>query len=162
MSDMRKDPGPLADKLIVFDDDPYFGALISATARQLNFSAHYFQSLYAMGSFARIKNYDIAIIDVYMDSIRGDELATYIDMFCDDIPVILVSGERFDHHDRRTVWPPSVRAFIPKAAGAHQILAAAKATLTRDRMLKRLAAGEPHINHIEITDLDQLAPAGIV
>jgi DNA-binding response OmpR family regulator len=162
MTNVRKEPGPVADKLIVFDDDPYFGALISATARQFNFSAHYFQSLYAMGSFARIRNYDIAIIDVFMDSIRGDELATYIDMFCADIPVILVSGERFDHQDKRIVWPPSVRAFIPKSAGAHQILAAAKATLNRDRMLRRLAAGEPCINHLDITDLGQLAPAGIV
>jgi DNA-binding response OmpR family regulator len=162
MSNLRPQAGPPADKLIIFDDDPYFGTLISAIARQYNFAAHYFQSLYAMGSFSRIRNYDIAIIDIYMDSIRGDELAAYIDMFCSDIPVILVSGQGLEHRDGRTVWPQSVRAFIPKAAGAHQILAAARATLTRERMLKRLASGHAPSDLVDLMDPSQAAPAGML
>ena len=150
------------DKLIVFDDDPYFGALISATSRQYGFATHYFQSLYAMGSFSRIKAYDIAIIDVYMDSIRGDELAAYIDMFCGEIPVILVSGETLEFRSHGSVWPPSVRAFLPKSVGAHQILAAARATLQRNRLLKRLATGEAPHDFIGLKDLAQVAPGGTV
>ena len=152
---------PPQDKLVIFDDDPYFGALISATARNFGFAPNYFQSLYAMGNFARIKDYDIAIIDVYMDSIRGDELAEYLDMFVVQVPVVLVSGKDFNLEHQSAEWPSSVRAFIHKSEGPYQILATTRAVLQRDRLLKRLAAGgHPHGLGI-VSDLDLASPGGI-
>ena len=114
-----------------------------------------------MGPFARIKDYDLAIIDVYMDSIRGDELAEYLDMFVVQVPVILVSGKDFNLEHQATEWPSSVRAFIHKSEGPYQILATARAVLQRDRLLKRLAAGG-HLHGLSVvSDLDQASPGGI-
>ena len=129
------------DKLIVFDDDPYFGALISATARGFGFTPTYFTSLFDMGPLARIKDYDFAIIDVFMGSIRGDELAEYIDMFFGQVPVILVSSEDMVGKNGLSRWPQSVRAFVHKAEGPYKILDAARTTLQRERLLQRLASG---------------------
>jgi DNA-binding response OmpR family regulator len=148
------------DRLIIFDDDPYFGALISANARNFGFAPSYFSSLYAMGPFARIKDYDFAIIDVYMDSIRGDELATYIDMFFAEMPVILVSGENLDKVHCQQSWPSSVRAFIHKVEGPQKILSAARGILRRDRWLRHLANNHAPAK-TPFSVLNQAMPGGI-
>jgi DNA-binding response OmpR family regulator len=131
---------PSADKLVIFDDDVCFGTLLSAKARRAGFAPQFFTSLVDLGSFARIKEFDLAIIDYYLGSIRGDEIAEYVDTFFDQVPVIIVSSE--DMRERRLQkWPASVRLFIPKADGAHSIIAGARQLLTRERMLRRLAGG---------------------
>ena len=146
------------DKLIIFDDDPYFGALIAASARNFGFRPNFFTSLYAMGPFSRLKEYDLAIIDVYMDSIRGDELAAYIDMFLMQVPVILVSAEPLDLGSQDINWPPSVRAFVHKSLGPYRILKVARATLERERLLRRLSMNE---TRIAVNALDQVSPGSI-
>lgn len=128
-----------ADKLVVVDDDPVFGALLMSKAKSAGFDARFFLSLVDMGSFARIKDYDLAVIDFYMDQIRGDEIAAYVDTFFKDIPVIIVSAEDFSSPERRKKWPPTVRAFVQKTDGVDKILATAKAVLHRERMLRRLS-----------------------
>lgn len=131
--------GIRADKLVVVDDDPVFGALLMKKAKHEGFDAKFYLSLMDMGSFARIKEYDLAIIDFYMEQIRGDEIAEYVDTFFRDVPVIIVSGEDFTGSDRKKKWPQTVRAFVPKADGVDKILKTAKAVLQRERMLKRLS-----------------------
>ncbi len=128
-----------ADKVVIFDDDSNFGTLLTTKARAAGFEPSYFTSLVDMGSFARIKNYDLAIVDFYMDTIRGDEIAEYVDTFFKDIPVIIVSGEDFSQSEKMKQWPDTVRAFVPKTDGIDRILTTAKAVLQRERMLKRLA-----------------------
>ena len=131
------------DKHVILDDDPYFGALMAATARSFGFTPSYYASIFDLGPFAKIKDFDFAIIEVYMGCIRGDELAEYIDMFCEDVPVILVSGQDLHEANWESRWPKSVRSFIPKSEGPYKILEAARATLQRERLLRRLATTTP-------------------
>lgn len=128
-----------SDKIVVVDDDPVFGALMMAKAKSSGFDAKFYLSLVDMGSFARIKEYDLAIIDFYMDQIRGDEIAVYVDTFFKDVPVIIVSAEDFTESERAKKWPQTVRAFVPKMDGVDKILTTAKAILQRERMLRRLS-----------------------
>jgi len=127
------------NKIVVVDDDPVFGALLMAKAKSNGFDAKFYLSLMDMGSFARIKEYDLAIIDFYMDQIRGDEIAEYVDTFFKDVPVIIVSGEDFTDSERAKRWPQTVRAFVPKMDGVDKILSTAKSVLQRERMLRRLS-----------------------
>jgi len=128
------------DKLVIFDDDPYYGALLAATAPGFDFMPSYFSSIYDLKPFSQLKDFDFAIIDIYMGSIRGDELAEYIDMFCADVPVILISGQDLHIPACESHWPTSVRSFLPKSVGPYKILEAARSTLRRERLLRRLAA----------------------
>ena len=132
---------PPADKLVIFDDDVCFGALISAKAKACGFESRFFTSLVDMGSFARIKEFDIAIVDFYLGTIRGDEIAEYVDTFFDQVPVIIVSSADMSE-SRISQWPASVRMFVPKSAGPGRIIEAARSIIVRERMLKRLAGSE--------------------
>lgn len=129
----------LGDKLLIVDDDVCFGALISAVAKDRGFVPRFFTSLIDMGSFARIKEFDVAIIDYYLGSLRGDEIAEYVDTFFSEVPVIIVSSE--DLRETRAVkWPASVRTFIPKSEGPGRIVEAAKQIVKRERLLRRFLA----------------------
>lgn len=124
------------DKLLIVDDDVCFGALMSAVAKSRGFAPHFFTSLIDMGSFARIREFDVAIIDYYLGTLRGDEIAEYVDTFFSDVPVIIVSSENLAE-TRSVKWPASVRKFIPKSDGPGRIVEAAATIVKRDRMLKR-------------------------
>jgi len=126
------------DKLLLVDDDPCFSAIISAVARQHDFEPHIFSSLVEMGSFARIRDFDVALIDYYLDMLRGDEIAEYVDTFFGDIPVLIVSSRDFAPEEIAK-WPQAVRRFVSKTEGAEAIVAAARSVLDRERLLKRLA-----------------------
>lgn len=130
---------PARDKLVIFDDDVCFGALITAKARAEGFDPRFFTSLVDMGSFARIKDFDVAIVDFYLGTIRGDEIAEYVDTFFDQVPVIMVSSE--DMGDTKiSRWPASVRRFVPKSAGPGRIIQAAEQVLRRERLLRHFAS----------------------
>lgn len=133
---------PSCDKLLVIDDDRAFGAIVSAIARGKGFEPHYFTSLVEMGSFARIRDFDLAIIDYYLGSLRGDEIAEYVDTFFRDIPVMIVSSQEFKE-DEISEWPASVRKFVSKMDGAEAIVETARSILKRERLLKRLERGSP-------------------
>lgn len=124
------------DKLLVVDDDVCFGALMTAVAKTRGFAPHFFTSLIDMGSFARIREFDVAIIDYYLGTLRGDEIAEYVDTFFSDVPVIIVSSENLAE-TRSVKWPASVRQFIPKTEGPVKIVEAALAVVKRDRLLRR-------------------------
>ena len=130
----------VGDRLLIVDDDECFGALVSAVAKDRGLIPKFFTSLIDMGSFARIREFDVAIIDYYLGSLRGDEIAEYVDTFFADLPVIICSAEDFSANGGRR-WPASVRAFHPKAAGAARIVEAAREILERRRFLERLAGG---------------------
>ena len=129
---------PTGDKLLIVDDDVCFGALMSAVAKAHGFRPHFFTSLLEMGSFARIRDYDLALVDYYLESLKGDEIAEYVDTFFSQVPVIIVSAEDFRARPKDH-WPASVRRFVPKTDGPERIIEAAKQVLKRERMLTRLA-----------------------
>ena len=147
-SDNQTCPTRSTDRLLIIDDDICFGALMSAIAPKYSFEPRFFPSLVDMGSFARIKDFDIAVIDYFLGHLRGDEIAEYVDTFFDNIPVIIVSAEESLSHGEKH-WPVSVRMFLPKSVGPDGIAAAARKVLTRDRFLKRFnsTSHDTFLNH---------------
>lgn len=129
------------DKLLLVDDDPGFGAILASIAKSKGFEPQWYSSLLEMGSFARIKEYDVAIIDYYLDCLRGDEIAQYVDTFFAGIPVIIVSSRNFTLQEISR-WPSCVRRFVGKEKGAERIIDEARTILKRERLLKHFVSGD--------------------
>jgi DNA-binding NtrC family response regulator len=131
-----KQPQAGVPKMLIIDDDSTYGVLLSAIARKKGFEPHYYPSLLNLGSFACIRDYDIAVIDYFMDSVRGDEIAHYAQMFTMNVPVIIISGLNFGEEERKT-WPACVKDFVAKEFGGERIIDAAAEVLKRQEFLKR-------------------------
>jgi len=114
--------------ILVIDDDPQFGSLLSALARARGIPLEYYTSLSELGSFALLGQFDAAILDYYLESMNGMEIAEYVETFFDHLPVILVSGTAFLEADKKE-WPKCVRQFVPKARGPYAILDSAVAVM---------------------------------
>lgn len=123
-------------KMLVIDDDPSFGQLISTLAESRGLQTHYVSSLLDLGSFARIKEYEVALIDYFLGNLRGDEIAQYVEMFFQDIPVVIVSGNNFSAEEVDK-WPASVKRFVAKSEGPYNIIDRVISVLERERLLKK-------------------------
>jgi DNA-binding NtrC family response regulator len=122
--------------IVVIDDDPLFCQVIQAVAESQGLPTHAFESLFEMGSFACLREYDLAILDYRLDHLNGVEIAEYVDTFFADIPVILISA---DETVRETVakWPQAVRRFVAKTEGPFSIVRAANEILKRQAFLNQ-------------------------
>lgn len=107
--------------LLLIDDDEMFRALFQAIADSMGVPCETFASLSDMPSFAALKEYDVVILDYYLDSFRGPEIAEYVDVFFNDLPVLVISGGEIDDGERRA-WPTCIRRFVPKSHGAYSIV----------------------------------------
>lgn len=121
-------------RILVLDDDPTFGAIITRLARSRGWEASWYASLIEMGSFARIKSCDLAVIDYFLESFRGDEVAEYVDTFFAEVPVLIVSAYPVEQELRQR-WPAAIKGFVSKALGSEAILAEAERILERTRQL---------------------------
>ena len=126
-------------KLLLIDDDESFGSILSVTAKSKGLEPHYYTSLLDLGSFALIEKFDIALIDYYLESLNGDEIAEYVDTFFAETPVIIVSAREFSEAEKAR-WPACVRHFVSKSLGAAQIVDEVITVLERDRLLKHYYA----------------------
>ena len=107
--------------ILLIDDDPEFGAVVQTLAAAKGIPLVYYQSLMDMGTFARLGEFDVAIIDYKMDALNGIEVAEYIEVFFSDIPVILVSAANLEDISE-ALWPRCVRRFVSKDIGVYGIL----------------------------------------
>lgn len=123
-------------KVLLVDDDRSFGYLMARVAKTMGIDLTHKVSLIELGSFAMIKNFDIAMIDFYLENLRGDEIAQYVDTFFNDIPIVIVSAHEFDDKSK-SKWPPTVKAFLPKVLGPSQLLKRVVETHDRMNFLKR-------------------------
>lgn len=123
-------------KILLVDDDPTFGYLMTSVAKGLGIDLTHRESLVDLGSFAMIKEFDIAMIDYYLESLRGDEIAEYVDTFFNDLPLVIVSAHDFDEKSK-SKWPPTVKAFLQKDLGAVQLLKRVVETYDRITLLKK-------------------------
>lgn len=126
-------------RVLLVDDDPAFGYLMKTVAKGLGIDLTHKTSLIELGSFAMIKDFDIAIIDFYLESLRGDEIAQYVDTFFNEMPIVIVSAHEFDE-TAKSKWPPTVKSFLPKEIGAAQILTRVIELYNRQKLLKRFQA----------------------
>lgn len=113
----KAEPG----KMLVIDDDPAFGQIMKALASARGIQCDWVPSLESLGRVGRVGDYDLAILDYFLEKFTGGEIAEYVDVFFSDIPVVIVSS-RPDIHAQQRKWPKCVRLFVDKATGARSIL----------------------------------------
>ena len=113
----KAEPG----KMLVIDDDPAFGQIMKALASARGIQCDWVPSLESLGRVGRVGDYDLAILDYFLEKFTGGEIAEYVDVFFSDIPVFIVSI-RPDIHAQQRKWPKCVRLFVDKATGARSIM----------------------------------------
>lgn len=107
--------------ILLIDDDELFRSLFKTIAESLGVPVTCHASLAEMHSFAALKDFDVAVLDYYLESFRGPEIAEYVDVFFRELPVILISGGEIDGETQR-VWPSCIRRFVNKASGPFAII----------------------------------------
>ncbi len=116
--------------ILLIDDDEFFRSLFKHVAESLGVPVTVHSSLAEMNSFAALQDFDVAVLDYYLESFTGSEIAEYVEVFFRELPVIVISGGNIESNDQR-VWPTCIRRFVPKAAGPYAIV---------DRALDAVAA----------------------
>jgi DNA-binding NtrC family response regulator len=115
-------------RVLIIDDDLTFGAILEAMLRKNGLDAEFHPSLVELGSFARLREFDLAVVDYFLDSLRGDEVAQYADTFFAGLPILVVSAKAFSPEETAR-WPQSVREFIAKDRGPQAVVDAARRIL---------------------------------
>lgn len=80
-------------RIILIDDDDTFRSMMLAAGKNYPYILETYTSLADLGSFARLGNYDLAILDFHLPDMDGSEIAEYIEIFFKHTPVILVSAD---------------------------------------------------------------------
>ena len=107
--------------LLLIDDDEWFRAVFRVVCEAKGIPLTTYSSLAEMPSFAALKDYDVAILDYYLESFRGPEIAEYIDVFFSNLPVVMISGSVISECERQS-WPQCIRRFKCKSSGPYAIL----------------------------------------
>lgn len=106
--------------VLLIDDDPAFRSLLAASAKSTIVNITALSSLKHLSTPKKIKEYDAVILDYYLESLNGLQVAQYLETFFPDTPVILISGHViFNETDD---WPDCIKMFCPKHMGVENIL----------------------------------------
>jgi CheY-like chemotaxis protein len=117
--------------IALIDDDKDFGRLMCHIAQSSNLPIDFYESLDQLGSVGLLGQYDVIILDYYLEKMNGIEIAQYIDTFFPGVPAILTSAEAFIPMDKDV--PHCVHSFISKACGPVSILSAAMLAVSKKR-----------------------------
>ncbi|MGE0173166.1 MAG: response regulator [Oligoflexales bacterium] len=131
-------PSKSEARIVLIDDCPHFCRIMEAAAKRQGLYLKAYSSLADMYTIANLKNFDLALIDYHLDSFCGLEIAEYVDIFFQDLPVVIVSG---DDVPRKKPWPESVKGFLTKSLGAQEILQRALAIGEKCRLYQMLERG---------------------
>jgi DNA-binding NtrC family response regulator len=118
-------PYQLADikkTILLIDDDAAFRKIFTAIARCKRLMVDAYESLADVGSISNLGKYDVVVLDYFLPSVNGVEIAEYIDAFFKDTPVVVISGG-VPETSAKMRWPGCIRRFVRKSAGLYQIIA---------------------------------------
>lgn len=111
----------MGERIVLIDDDPSYGNIMSTFASARGLSMDHFTDLGQMGSLGRLSDYSVAIVDFDLGSMNGIEIAEYLPVFFNGMPMILISGK-----DRvsnvMSPWPSCIKEFVHKDRGPDHIL----------------------------------------
>lgn len=128
---MMQQPVSAKRGVLLVDDDPMYRKIFSLVAHERSIPTDEFESLGAMGTFARLGDYGVAVLDYDLGSMNGLEIADYVDIFFGNMPVVLISGT--DRPELRTrPLPACIRRIVTKDAGVGAVLDAVT-TLASER-----------------------------
>jgi DNA-binding response OmpR family regulator len=121
---VRNDPSESAFRkkgLLLIDDDEAFCRLVKAAADARGIPMTCYASLEQMPSLGALGDYDLAILDYNLRAFTGLEIAEYVDVFFDQLPVLIVSIDNLENNSAER-WPACVRKFVNKAFGPFAIV----------------------------------------
>jgi CheY-like chemotaxis protein len=113
-------PGPMEPRIILIDDDPVYGAVISRWAAREGVALDVFHSLDDLGFVGLLAQYDVAIVDYDLGAINGRDVADYMMTLFGNKPMIMISG--MDRSTELANCPACVKAFMNKSVGYEKIL----------------------------------------
>ncbi len=122
-------------RLILIDDDKDFCQLTKEVCDQYGFCVDFFHSFNALKELSKIKNYDAAIFDHFLEGTSGLELANHVDYFYSEIPVFIVTAHAEKLIDKDL--PPSVIQLISKNTSIEEIVKTISRILARRDFLAK-------------------------
>ena len=113
--------GDNTNRILLLADDNDFGRSMLAAAGDLDFKLDFHHSLMDLGSFAALGSYQLIVVDHYLESMRGDEVAQYVEAFFQHIPVLIVANDA-TRLEMLMQFPKCVRAILDKNTAPMRIL----------------------------------------
>lgn len=126
--------GSRRPRVFVLDDDPIFCRLLQKTGTERGADVTVCSSLTDLGTDPRHSQFDVAIIDYYIEEMTGTDIACLVQQR----PVILVSRSE-DWMDSDRVWPDCIQKFVSKKDGVIAILDAALKVIAPSQTIKGIA-----------------------
>lgn len=109
------------NKILMIDDDDFFGRIMQQKAAANGVNLEYSNSLEKLGRVGVLLNYDLILLDYWMSDLTGRELAEYVTAFCPDTPVVLISSDK-RLLCKKLIWPACILEKICKDKGPLFIL----------------------------------------
>jgi|GEM_PF-1778606 len=106
-------------KCVLIDDSADFRFVMSTLAPQYSIELETFSSLAEMGSISKLRKYDVIIVDYFLGSWVGTEIAEYVDALFGNIPVVVISGSTAVVPKS---WPKCIKSYFSKAIGPRRLL----------------------------------------
>jgi len=117
---------PQPPRVFLLDDDPIFCKLMEKVAKKNGIPITICSRLEEFGSEDGHREYDVAVIDYYLEDMKGPQIVQLLD----EHPVVMVSRNEDCVDEERGEWPEAIKKFVPKRQGPQAILEAA-ITLSR-------------------------------
>jgi DNA-binding NtrC family response regulator len=125
-------------KILLVDDDPDFCILAQSFALSFDVQLDFYHSFSSLGRLGRVRDYDAAIFDHYLDGTSGYELVEYVNLFSETTPLFLISSqEDLLVKEQKKIRHPSYFQFISKGIGVEKILDRVLESLERRDFLRK-------------------------
>ena len=128
-------PSPILIKkrgLLLIDDDESFRTLFQSIADSQMIRAETHSSLADLHSVGVLGEFDAVVLDYFLKSFRGTEIAEYIDVFFPALPVLLISGSEIEVISQQHL-PACIHRLASKCSGAYAIVHWAMEVMRGDR-----------------------------
>ena len=133
--DEAEDEGPaevsVGDGVLVVDDDPQVLEVVTSMLERAGFDVVPAATpTAALRAFRSRKDVDVAVVDLVLPGLPGQELIDELRRLRPDLEVIVMSGHGFDAEMRRRIRSGDLRC-LQKPVGRQEVVEAVQAALAR-------------------------------
>lgn len=125
---------PRAARYILIDDDAMYAKCLKRAFARAGRQLDHVHSIGELGYFARLKNYDVALIDYDLGThVSGLEISEIAGKFLTDLRIAMISGKDLTKEIRRSHSVLNIAAVLQKDMGLEAIVEAAFKLVSRDQ-----------------------------